>query len=209
MKALHNIQLPLIAILRGIRSEEVLEHAKVLYAEGFEMIEVPTNSPNWRESVALLVEHFGDSALIGAGTVITEDHYSELQQTGGKLLVTPNFNPTIIQRAITDGFTTCIGAFSPTEVIAAAQLGVSVVKVFPAGNAGLSYCKAIMAVAPKQTSYYCVGGINSENLSDYLAIGFSGAGLGSDLYKPGQSVETTRTNAQRYVAAYKKHQDEN
>jgi len=209
MNFLTKIDFPLVAILRGIYPEEVIEHAKAMYEIGFRLIEVPTNSPNWEKSVQLLVDYFGDKALIGAGTVITEEHYESFKKTGGRLLVTPNFNPTIVRAAIADNITTCIGAFSVTEVVGAAQEGVSIVKIFPAGNAGLEYCKSILTIAPRTSKYYCVGGVNRENLTEFLDVGFHGAGLGSDLYKPGQSVDTTKENAQVYFDIYKNYKNEN
>lgn len=209
MITLDNIDLPLIAILRGVKPEEALEHAKALYEEGFRLIEVPTNSPEWKKSVTTLQEHFNGKAIIGAGTVLTSENYDDLRKTNGKLMVTPNFNDKLTRLGVSNKMVTCIGALTPTEVIGASQAGADIVKIFPAGNMGSGYCKSIMAIAPQPQKYYCVGGIDSKNLGKYLKIGFSGAGLGSDLYKPGQSVKVTRSNAKRYSRAYKTYNNEN
>ncbi len=209
MITLDNISLPLIAILRGVKPEEVLEHSQALFEEGFRLIEVPTNSPDWKMSVIILQEHFDGDAIIGAGTILTDENYGDLRETNAKLMVTPNYNIKLARLGKSHEMITCIGALTPTEVIGASQTGADIVKIFPAGNMGLDYCKSIMAIAPKPQKYYCVGGIDSNNLKDYLKIGFSGAGLGSDLYKPGQSIETTRNNAKRYSQAFKNYSNEN
>lgn len=202
MKSLHNINLPLIAILRGITPEEVLEHAQALIEEGFAVIEVPANSPNWQQSVSLLQKTIGDKAIIGAGTITQQALYGDLVQTNAKLLVTPNLDRELVTKAVSDNMLTCIGALTPSEILEAVNLGVDIVKVFPAGNMGVSYCKAILSILPESHPYYCVGGITPDNLADYLSLGFTGAGLGGDLYRAGQSVEQTRSNAALYVKAY-------
>lgn len=203
MKSIQQVTIPLVAILRGILPDEVLEHARALIAEGFEMIEVPANSPQWQESVTLLQNELGDQAIIGAGTIVQHSQYAEFLETKAKLLVTPNLNRDIVKTAVADGMITCIGALSPTEIFEALDLGVDVVKVFPAGSMGLSYCKAILSVVPKERRYYAVGGVNPDNLHEYLALGFCGAGLGSDLYRPSQSAQTTRLQAAKFVNAYR------
>jgi 2-dehydro-3-deoxyphosphogalactonate aldolase len=196
-------KLPLVAILRGITPEEVLEHASGLLAAGFEMIEVPTNSPRWQESVALLQRHYGTQAHIGAGTVIDDDKLDALIASGASLMVTPNTNPALIRRAKAAGLTTCIGAMTPSEVFAALEAGADIVKVFPAAIMGVDYVRALVSVLPKTTQLYAVGGITPDNLAEYLAAGYHGAGLGSDLYRAGQTAQETLQKAQRFAAAWR------
>lgn len=195
-------KLPLVAILRGITPEEVLEHANGLLAAGFEMIEVPTNSPRWQESVRLLQQQFGNQAQIGAGTVIDDDKLDALIASGAPLMVTPNTNPALIRRAKEAGLTTCIGAMTPSEMFAALEAGADIVKVFPASIMGVGYVRALVSVLPKTTQLYAVGGITPDNLAEYLAAGYQGAGLGSDLYRAGQTADETLLKAQRFAAAY-------
>ncbi len=190
--------LPLIAIMRGIRPEEVLEHAEVLYEEGFRYIEVPANSPQWHKSVTTLSDHFGKKAIIGAGTILTLEDYNLLRKTGARLMVSPNINEELIKKALSDKMEVCAGALTPTEIVRAIQLGVTMIKIFPAGNLGPSYCKSILSILPRHIKYFAVGGITPENVGEYLKAGCHGAGLGSDLYNAGQSSETTRRNAKRY-----------
>lgn len=195
-------KLPLVAILRGITPSEVLEHANTLFEAGFEMIEVPTNSPDWRESVQLLQQHYGSRAHIGAGTVIDNEKLDALIASGAPLMVTPNTDPLLIRRAKAAGLMTCIGAMTPSEVFAALAAGADIVKIFPASVLGVGYIRALVSVLPQGTSLYAVGGITPENLADYLAAGCSGAGLGSDLYRAGQTPDDTRHQARRFAAAY-------
>lgn len=211
MMPFNHPKIPLVAILRGIRPDEVIEHSKALYNEGFRCIEVPTNSPDWEKSLTRLTQHFKNEkdVLIGAGTILTQEHYDQFKSAGGRLMVTPNFNPALAQQGVNDGMITCIGALTPSEIIAAAQIGADIVKIFPAGNMGIGYCKSVLTIAPKHCEYYCVGGVTSENLAEFLSIGFTGAGLGSDLYRPGQSVQTTTENAQKFVNAYNTFKHEN
>jgi 2-dehydro-3-deoxyphosphogalactonate aldolase len=192
----------LIAILRGIDSQEVLTHAKVLLDAGFEYIEVPTNSPNWVESVTILQEALGDKVYIGAGTVITDANLNALLETKAPLFVSPNCNVDLLEKAIASGLKTCVGACTPTEIITAVQNGAEMVKIFPAGALGLDYCKAILAIAPKSCPYIAVGGVNIVNFRNYLNIGFGGIGFGSDLYKPGQTPEDTSEKAERIINLY-------
>ncbi len=196
-------KLPLVAILRGITPDEVLAHASCLLEAGFEMIEVPANSPRWQESVRLLQQHYGAKAHIGAGTVIDDDKLDALIASGAPLMVTPNTNPALIRRAKTAGLTTCIGAMTPSEVFAALEAGADIVKIFPAAALGASYVRALASVLPKSTLLYAVGGITPENLAAYLAAGYQGAGLGTDLYRAGQTPDVTFHQARRFADAWR------
>lgn len=197
-------ELPLIAILRGIAPHEVLDHVRVLQEAGFDAIEIPTNSPDWHISVQRVTEAFGEALMIGAGTVLTPDHLAQLAAAGGRLMVTPNTNPQLIEQAVSNyGFEVCAGFATASEAFAALQAGAQSLKLFPSSVFGPDYVKALKAVLPAQVPLYAVGGINPENLADYLGAGCAGAGLGSDLYRAGQDVAVTRERAQRFVQAWR------
>ncbi|ACX85893.1 2-dehydro-3-deoxy-6-phosphogalactonate aldolase [Pectobacterium parmentieri] len=198
-----NTNLPLIAILRGITPDEVLEHVAVLLDAGFDAVEIPLNSPNPYDSIRLAVEHFGDRALIGAGTVLKADYVDKLQEIGSKLVVTPNISPEVIRRAVGYGMTVCPGCATATEAFTALEAGAQSLKIFPSSAFGPDYIKALKAVLPKDVPVFAVGGVTPENLKDYLSAGCIGAGLGSDLYRAGQSVEVTAQKAHAFVNAYK------
>ncbi len=195
--------LPLIAILRGIRPDEVLAHTQALVDAGFDAIEIPLNSPDWAQSVQLAARAFGDRALIGAGTVLRAEDVDLMVAAGGKLVVTPNTHTPVIRAAVHAGLVTCIGCMTATEAFAALDAGAQALKIFPAGNLGTGYVRALKAVLPADVPVFAVGGITPENLADYLAAGCIGAGLGSDLYRPGQPVERTAERARAFVTAYR------
>ena len=197
--------LPLIAILRGITPDEAVAHVGVLVAAGFDAIEVPLNSPEWRRSIPAIVAAHGDRALIGAGTVVTPEAADEVASLGGRLMVTPNTDPAVIRRARERDLYCAIGFTTVTEAFAALAAGAQALKLFPAANFGPSYVRGIRAVLPPEVPLFAVGGVTPANLGEFLAAGCIGAGLGSDLYKPGQSVAQTRERADAFIHAYRSH----
>ncbi|TQI78542.1 2-keto-3-deoxy-phosphogalactonate aldolase [Serratia fonticola] len=197
-------KMPLVAILRGITPQEVVAHTEILVAVGFEMIEVPTNSPGWLESVQLLQQHYGQRVQVGAGTVVDEGKLDALIASQAALMVTPNTDPALIGRAKAAGLTTCIGAMTPTEVFTALAAGADVVKIFPAGSLGVDYIKALIGVLPPQTPLYAVGGVTPDNLAAFVAAGCTGAGLGSELYRAGQTPQQTRQKALGFIEAWQR-----
>lgn len=196
---------PLVAILRGILPQEVNAHIHELIAAGFRSIEIPLNSPEWRTSIGQAVAAFGKEALIGAGTVLNVGDVDRLDQLGCRLIVTPNTNPEVIKRAIEHGMIVLPGCATATEAFSAIEAGARRIKLFPSHIYGPDYIRALKSVLPADVEVYCVGGITPENLPAYLSAGCVGAGLGSDLYKAGQSPEITRARAQAFVAAYHQH----
>ncbi|PTR27365.1 2-dehydro-3-deoxyphosphogalactonate aldolase [Luteibacter sp. OK325] len=195
--------LPLIAILRGITPEDVVEHVEALLQEGFDAIEIPLNSPDWQTSIPLAVQQAGHRALVGAGTVLSADLANQVADLGGTLMVTPNTDPDVIRQARRRGLYTAIGFMTPSEAFAALAAGAQSLKLFPSSNLGPSYIKAIRAVLPPDVPLLAVGGVTPENLGQFLDAGCIGAGLGGDLYKPGQPVSRTREQAAAFVKAYR------
>jgi len=196
------IDIPLIAILRGIQPEEVLEHVAALLASGFTAVEIPTNSPRWQESIASMVEQFGERGLFGAGTVLQPKQVDILAALGGRLLVTPNANPAVIRRGTEHGMLVCAGCATATEAFTALEAGAQMLKIFPSASFGPDYIKALKAVLPPEIPVLAVGGVTPDNLGRWLLAGCAGAGLGSDLYFAGQPVARTRSQAQAFVEAY-------
>lgn len=195
--------LPLIAILRGITPQEVEQHVEVLIDAGFNAIEIPLNSPDWKVSVARIIAKYGERALIGGGTVLTPAHVDELATLGGKLVVTPNTSAPVIRRAVELGMTVCAGCATASEAFSALEAGAQGLKIFPSSAFGPDYIKALKAVLPADIPVFAVGGITPENLHLFMAAGCVGAGLGSDLYRAGQPVSRTQQQANAFVAAYK------
>lgn len=194
--------LPLVAILRGIEPHEAAAHARALLDAGFDTLEVPTNSPNWPDSVAAIVALAGPRALVGAGTVLRSSDLDALQAAGGRLAVSPHVDAALVAESVGRGLVTMPGALSASEVLAAWRAGARVVKLFPAAALGTAYVRALCAVLPAELALVAVGGVSVANVGDYRRAGCVGAGLGSDLYRPGQSAAQTGEQARAFVDAW-------
>jgi len=192
----------LVAILRGLKSSEAVAIGRAVHDAGIEAIEVPLNSPEPFVSIADLVEALPQTALIGAGTVLTAADVDALHKAGGRLLVSPNIDAEVMGRAMHYGMVTMPGVFTPTEAFQAIRLGASALKFFPASVLGASGIAAIRAVLPATTLVGAVGGVSDKDFAGYKAVGVSVFGLGSSLYKPGASVEDVAQRARAAVAAW-------
>ncbi|RYX89291.1 MAG: 2-dehydro-3-deoxy-6-phosphogalactonate aldolase [Bradyrhizobiaceae bacterium] len=196
------VKRPLVAILRGVRPDEVEAIVETLIDTGYEMIEVPLNSPDPFDSIARICKRFGGDALIGAGTVLTAEHCARVADSGGRLMVSPNVDVDVLAIAARRGMVTMPGVFSPTEAFLALHAGASALKFFPASILGPSGIAAIRAVLPATTVVGAVGGVSDNNFSDYIKAGVQAFGLGSSLYKPGMSAAEVKATAQASIAAY-------
>ena len=192
----------IIAILRGITPDEVEAHVAVLIAAGVTVIEVPLNSPDPFDSIARTIARFGDQAKIGAGTMLEVSQVELLAGMGAKIVVSPNCDPAVIAATRANGMESWPGVFTPTECFTALKAGATGLKFFPATLIGPAGVSAIKAVMPKGTPLYAVGGAGADNFAEWIKAGASGFGIGTALYRPGQSVETTAVNAAKIVAAY-------
>lgn len=196
--------LPLIAILRGITPAHVPAHVGALVEEGYDAIEIPTNSPDWARSVRIAAEAFGERAWIGAGTVLTTADADALRAAGGRLMVTPNTRPPVIRHAVERGLQVAAGVATASEAFDALDAGAQMLKLFPASVYGPAMVRALRSVLPP-VPLFAVGGVTPDTLSGYLSAGCQGAGIGGELYKPGQPVERTREHARRFRQAYLDH----
>ena len=194
---------PLVAILRGVRPDEVEPIGDALVEAGFTLIEVPMNSPDPLVSIGRLARRLEGKALVGAGTVLTPDQVDAVQQAGGRLIISPNSNLSVIARSAEAGLISMPGYFTPTEAFAAVQAGASALKLFPAEAATPTVLKAQRAVLPKELPVLAVGGINPGNMGPWVAAGADGFGLGSALYKPGATAAQVREAAQAFIQGWK------
>ena len=192
----------LVAILRGLQADEALAIGTAVFEAGIEAIEVPLNSPDPFTSIERLAKTLPDSALVGAGTVLTAGNVDDLHSAGGRLLVSPNIDRAVMERAATYGMVTMPGVFTPTEAFLALSLGASALKFFPASALGAKGISAIMAVLPKTTIVGAVGGVSDKDFSDYGKIGVRTFGLGSSLFAPGMCVDAVRGRAVAAVTAW-------
>ncbi|MCD1287798.1 MULTISPECIES: 2-dehydro-3-deoxy-6-phosphogalactonate aldolase [unclassified Brevibacterium] len=192
----------LIAILRGVRSDEVLDIAEGIVDAGFSAIEVPLNSPDPLASITALVEKFGDTLEIGAGTVLTADQVHECQQAGARIIVAPDTDRDVITTALELGLTPYPGAATPTEAFAGVKAGATNVKLFPSSAVGIIGMKAWREVLPSGTELFPVGGVGADNAADWRKAGAAGLGLGSSLYRRGDRPDDVRTRAQAIASAW-------
>jgi 2-dehydro-3-deoxyphosphogalactonate aldolase len=194
---------PLVAILRGLEPARAVAVGEVLVDCGFDIIEVPLNSPDPLVSIAALVKAMGDRALIGAGTVLTEAQVDALADIGARLVVSPNCNPAVIRRTSAHGMVSMPGVLTPTEMFAALDAGASGLKLFPAEMSSPAIIKAVRAVLPPAVPVLAVGGIHADNMRDYLVAGVTGFGIGGSLFKPGKSLDEIAADGRSIVAAFK------
>ncbi|WP_232494671.1 2-dehydro-3-deoxy-6-phosphogalactonate aldolase [Novosphingobium kaempferiae] len=195
-------QLPLVAILRGIRPDEIEAAADVLVEAGFRLIEVPLNSPDPLVSIEKLARRVGDRAIVGAGTVLTVEQVAQVQDAGGAMIVSPNTDVAVISESAKRGLVSLPGFFTPSEAFAAIAAGASGLKLFPAEAATPSVVKAQRAVLPKDMPLLAVGGITPTNMAPWREAGADGFGLGSALYKVGLSTQEIAANAQAFAKGW-------
>jgi 2-dehydro-3-deoxyphosphogalactonate aldolase len=194
-------RMPLVAILRGLTPGEAPAIGKALVQAGFLLLEVPLNSPQPLESIRLLA-HQHPLALVGAGTVLTPQQVRDVHDSGGELIVSPNFNADVAREAVRLGMVCLPGIITPTEAFAALEAGAHGLKLFPAELASPAAVKAMLAVLPPGTMILPVGGISTGNMAAWRAAGAHGFGIGSSLYKPGKPAADVQQDATEFVASY-------
>lgn len=192
---------PLVAILRGVRPDEVVAIGEELAAAGFKLIEVPMNSPDPLESIARLAKAFDGRALIGAGTVLTVEQVAAVRAAGGQMVISPNTDTAVIRASAEAGLVSLPGFATPSEALAALAAGATALKLFPAEGASPMVLKAMRAILPRDVRVLPVGGIVPEAMAKWREGGAAGFGLGSALYKPGMSAADVGERARAFVAA--------
>jgi 2-dehydro-3-deoxyphosphogalactonate aldolase len=194
-------RLPLVAILRGLQPLEALAVGQVLVDAGWDLIEVPLNSPQPLQSIATLRKSF-PQAWVGAGTVLTPEDVRQVQAAGGELIVSPNFNPAVVAEAVRLGMVCLPGVMTASEAFAALAAGASGLKIFPAEMVTPMVLKALRAVLPAETLVLPVGGISPLNMPAFRTAGANGFGIGSALFKPGMTPAQVAESAAGFKAAW-------
>lgn len=174
------------AILRGLRPEQLEPTARALYDGGIRLLEItfnqksPARLEQTPEAIRLVKQALPEDLRVGAGTVMSPEEVLAAKQAGAEFILAPNVNRDVIRAAVEAGLCAIPGAMTPTEIADAYAAGAQLVKLFPAGNLGLGYCKAVMAPL-NHIPMIAVGGVDQHNLPDFLRAGFLGAGVGSCL----------------------------
>lgn len=180
------LKVKLVAIVRGMEEEFIVPAANAIRAGGINILEVTFNQAKpesfaaTARAVAAVRKAFGSDGFAGAGTVLTERQLELAAESGAQFIVSPDANPLIIRKTRELGLVSIPGAMTPTECAAAHFAGADFVKLFPLGNLGAAYLKAIRAPL-SHIKFLGVGGINEANLGEYLAAGASGFGVGGNL----------------------------
>jgi 2-dehydro-3-deoxyphosphogalactonate aldolase len=198
----------LIAILRGIRPDEVAAIGLALYKAGFRVIEVPLNSPQPLESIRILRATLAADCVVGAGTVLSTQQVADVKGAGGEIIVMPHGDVKVVGAAKQAAMACAAGVATLTEAFAALAAGADVLKMFPAEQLGPMVVKAWRAVIPGEVALIPVGGITPANMAPFVAAGASGFGLGSALYKPGLNAMLVGQNADEFMAAWRATQQQ-
>lgn len=192
---------PIVAILRGLTPDEAPAVGDALVAAGVRIIEVPLNSPDPYDSIAILAKRLQGQALVGAGTVLSVDQVQAVCDAGGQLIVSPNVNAHVITETCKAGAVSIPGFFTPTEAFAALSAGAHALKLFPAEGASPPYLRAMRAVLPTQTPVCVVGGVTPDKIGAWLDAGANGFGLGSYLYRGGKPAADVGKDARAFIDA--------
>lgn len=178
-----------MAILRGVNPNEVALIGETLYHHDFRCIEVPLNSPSPFESIEILSKALPRDCLVGAGTVVNEEDVAKVKDAGGKLIVSPNTCEAVIRESLSANMYVIPGIATPSDAIRAVKLGATYLKLFPASTYGTGHVRALMAVLPNDCQILAVGGVSIDSLGEWMSAGVVGFGVGSELYRVGDSAE--------------------
>ncbi|TQV89224.1 2-dehydro-3-deoxy-6-phosphogalactonate aldolase [Aliikangiella coralliicola] len=199
---------PIVAILRHLSPSTAVDVMNVLIDSGIKIIEVPLNSQDAILSIEKMSNSINNEAIVGAGTVISESQVEAVHNAGGRIIVSPNYNPNVIQKTKLLNMVSMPGCGTSSEIFNALEAGADAIKLFPAETLPPSWVKAMNVVLPQNTQCFVVGGVSEKNMGQYMKAGAFGFGIGSSLYKPGMSLAEIKNNATRIMTAYRKAKSE-
>ena len=194
-------ELPIVAILRGVAPARAADVAAVLHRAGLRIIEVPLNSPDPFASIARLCALQLPDCLVGAGTVLSAQDVQRTHAAGGRLVVAPNCEPSVIHAALKFGMRVMPGVATATEALQAISAGATELKLFPAASCGPGHLRALKTVLPAAVRVLPVGGIGAADLAAWLAAGAGGFGFGTELFRPEYTLDEIDARARRLLRA--------
>jgi 2-dehydro-3-deoxyphosphogalactonate aldolase len=197
-------QMPVIAILRGVRPSEAVAIAEAVLESGIRVIEIPLNSPDPLTSIKHVAEELAGRAVVGAGTVLSEAEVDRVADVGGRLIVSPNMDPQVIRKTKAHGLVSAPGVMTPSEAFAALAADADVLKLFPGEFFSLPSIRSMAAVLPKTSVLVLVGGVTPDMIGDFCGSPVAGFGVGSSIYKPGLTAADVKVRANRFADAIRR-----
>jgi 2-dehydro-3-deoxyphosphogluconate aldolase / (4S)-4-hydroxy-2-oxoglutarate aldolase len=176
-------ELGLLAVIRGPSPELTIKMVEALVAGGVLGIEITYTTPNAEEVVRTLSSTYGDSIVLGMGTLTKPEQALSAREAGANFLVSPICEAHLVQSMVESGLLTMAGALTPTEVFQAYNLGVDVIKIFPGSLGGPAYIKALKGPFP-YIPMMPTGGVSAENVAEWFSTGVVAVGAGSELCPP-------------------------
>lgn len=194
-------QMPVIAILRGVKPTEAVAIAEAVLESGIRVIEIPLNSPDPLTSIRQVADGLAGRAVVGAGTVLSEAEVDHVVESGGRVIVSPNMDPQVIRKTKARGLVSAPGIMTPSEAFAALAAGADVLKMFPGELFTVPIIRAVAAVLPKTSVLVLVGGVTPDAIGAFRGSPVAGFGVGSSIYKPSMSAADVKVNAVKFVDA--------
>ncbi|MBR3934056.1 MAG: bifunctional 4-hydroxy-2-oxoglutarate aldolase/2-dehydro-3-deoxy-phosphogluconate aldolase [Clostridia bacterium] len=189
---------PLLAILRNVPDEKLIDYAKAIVNGGVKFFEVALNSKNALGQISKLKEYFGNKIILGAGTAITIDRAKAAIDAGASFLLSPSTDSEVLKYCQKDNIPILPGALTPSDVAECVRHGLKVIKLFPAGDMPKGYIKSLKGPFD-DTDYVAIGGVNAENAADFIKQGYIGVGLGSAIIPKEYVLNNEWDKASRYI----------
>ncbi|MFD1451380.1 MULTISPECIES: bifunctional 4-hydroxy-2-oxoglutarate aldolase/2-dehydro-3-deoxy-phosphogluconate aldolase [Oceanobacillus] len=192
----------LIAIIRGVEAENILEITEGLLEAGVDTLEVSlSNEQQGLECIRTIKIAYGNQLNLGAGTVISEQQADKALEAGATFLITPGWDKELAKYILSKDVPIFPGVFSPGEIMQAASLGIETVKLFPVSDLGSSFIKNVKGPFPNM-NFMAVGGVAHNNIAELKNAGCSYFAIGSDLVPRGatkKDKEKIKKNAEGYI----------
>lgn len=192
--------MPMVAILRGLTPAQAPQLGRILLDAGFRLLEVPLNRPGAIDAMRELLRIAPADAIIGGGTMLSVEQVELVHAAGGRLMVSPNFDPAVVSRARELDMLVLPGVATPSEGFAALAAGAHGLKLFPAEMIPPAAVKAFRSVLPPETRLMPVGGIDAASMRSYAAAGADGFGIGGSLFQPGRALPEIQRAARELMA---------
>ena len=174
-------KMPVIGIIRGLSVDEIDFVLPIYKQAGFTTIEITLNTPEALSVISSLANQYNGELNVGAGTVCTLDDLTDAVNAGANFIVTPIFKAEVVKKCVSMEVPIFPGAFSPTEIYEAWELGASMVKLYPASVVGSEYISAVLAPLNK-IKLMPTGGIHLSNMLAFMKAGATSLGIGSELF---------------------------